>query len=814
MMDGMQLITQATHFSRLTKTTVPGSFDVLKQVADDGDPLAQLKVGEMLLNGVRGAGGVAKNAKLALSYFKKSAEQGNGNAMYYVGWLCEQGGDGIKVDVKTADYYYRESERTGNPVAWFRRFYMHLRNGDRIPDELHAQIVQWFHSTNSENWNDQDLFCLGELHRLGLFCDKESELAIEYYKLSAGRGNSEAWNSLACIYKEQGNNKDAFACFNSAAHQGNAVALNKLGEMYKKGLGIEQDNRAAFRCYKQSAKQGNADGQYHLGVAYLKGHGVERNEKRAFEYIELSANQGHPDAQSQLRSMYLAGLGGVKQSYQQGMELLQLSADQGSKVAYQALAKVHLYGLGVPENTEKAIEYWKCSNGLSQDHEMSEDALMSVIDMVDDWNQFFVGWMHLNGKINGADKDKALMYIETSANQGNADAQYFIWNEDKRTHRHYLELSANQGHAVAQCELGQQMKNRLEDDDVEGRKIPMDYIKRSADQGYIEAQYYIGRGAIAHPSVDDKERLRYLTLSADRGHASAAYVLAGKYDKSGQYDLAFKYFQISANNGNTLAQYMLGYYFLNGQGVMRSEKDAFKYFHLSAGQGNAPAQCYLGMLYEKAGDKKNARIYFTSSAIQHNADALYRLGCLSGDREKIQYFQAAADRGQLDACSALGQAYLKGSMAVEKDEHRAFGYFKRSAQQGNAEGMYHSALMMKMGVGVEQNSAKADKLFGELFDHFQKRPPANAQESCLLAGLYFRGFGTSQNTEQGLFYLRQSLQDGFVQAQYEYGMFCLNSEEQSIQAEGREYLELAAKQGHKGAQNKLKPSRNAWDSWW
>ncbi|KAF9343093.1 hypothetical protein BGX26_006274, partial [Mortierella sp. AD094] len=49
-----------------------------------------------------------------------------------------------------------------------------------------------------------------------------------------------------------------------AANQGNAVALNNLGEMYQYGKGVPQDYSKAMEWYLKAAKQGHASAQYKI----------------------------------------------------------------------------------------------------------------------------------------------------------------------------------------------------------------------------------------------------------------------------------------------------------------------------------------------------------------------------------------------------------------------------------------------------------------------------------------------------------------------------------------------------------------------
>jgi hypothetical protein len=64
----------------------------------------------------------------------------------------------------------------------------------------------------------------------------------------------------------------------------------------------------------------------------------------------------------------------------------------------------------------------------------------------------------------------------------------------------------------------------------------------------------------------------------------------------------FKYFKLSADKGNSFAQYDVGICYYHGKGVDHDPKEAFKYFNLSAKQRNKKTILFLRSkeLYEFA----------------------------------------------------------------------------------------------------------------------------------------------------------------------------------------------------------------------
>jgi TPR repeat protein len=68
----------------------------------------------------------------------------------------------------------------------------------------------------------------------------------------------------------------------------------------------------AVKWYTLAAKQGDADAQYHLGQMYRKGEGVQQDYETAVNWYTLAAEQGNVDALFNLGAMYDFGTGVLK----------------------------------------------------------------------------------------------------------------------------------------------------------------------------------------------------------------------------------------------------------------------------------------------------------------------------------------------------------------------------------------------------------------------------------------------------------------------------------------------------------------------
>ena len=79
-------------------------------------------------------------------------------------------------------------------------------------------------------------------------------------------------------------------------------------------------------------------------------------------------------------------------------------------------------------------------------------------------------------------------------------------------------------------------------------------------------------------------------------HAAVMGKCSDAYDKK-DYETARREWEPLAKDGNSSAQFNLGYMYFRGQGVLQNNETAVKWWRLAAEQGNADAQYNLGVMY-------------------------------------------------------------------------------------------------------------------------------------------------------------------------------------------------------------------------
>jgi TPR repeat protein len=133
--------------------------------------------------------------------------------------------------------------------------------------------------------------------------------------------------------------------------------------------------------------------------------------------------------------------------------------------------------------------------------------------------------------------------------------------------------------------------------------------------------------SVAFERRDFATALRLLRPLADQGNAIAQFILGVMYDNGKgvpQNDAeAMKWYRAAADRGETNAQCNLGTMYLTGQGVPQDYAEALKWYRKAADQGNASAQFNLGKMYDNGQgvpqDYVQAHLWLDLAASQFSA---------------------------------------------------------------------------------------------------------------------------------------------------------------------------------------------------
>jgi len=114
------------------------------------------------------------------------------------------------------------------------------------------------------------------------------------------------------------------------------IAAYRLGWIYKKGKGVEQNYKKAAEYFQHLVDNGLSAGQYSLANMYKNGQGVKQDYTKAAILFQKAANQGHTYSRTNLASLYISGQG-VKVDKVKAYQLLTKSVEEGDNVAQHSL---------------------------------------------------------------------------------------------------------------------------------------------------------------------------------------------------------------------------------------------------------------------------------------------------------------------------------------------------------------------------------------------------------------------------------------------------------------------------------------------
>lgn len=286
----------------------------------------------------------------AFTYFSKSANNGNADAMLYLGKIYLNGYETTKQDKVKAIDWITKSATQGNAPA--EQFLADLYYTGNYIKQDYAQALKWFlKSAENKNANAQEK--LGEIYLNGYGTKIDYSEAAKWFELSVKQGNSDAELNLGYLYNNgygvvQDYNK-ALSLYLESAAKDNSTANYNIGILYENGFGVAQDYKKALDYYQKAADKSSPDAEYALGNLYYTGHGVAKDNKKAAHLFVAASKGGSTDAPAILKVMYESKI----------------------SFSYIDLADMYYYGFGVKKNLASAKNYYQRSANSGDEYAKS-----------------------------------------------------------------------------------------------------------------------------------------------------------------------------------------------------------------------------------------------------------------------------------------------------------------------------------------------------------------------------------------------------------------------------------------------------------
>lgn len=252
-----------------------------------------------------------------------------------------------------------------------------------------------------------------ESDRITIVKEDETKKFRHWREKASDYSNKEAQYTLATMYQAlsvrkyvEGDNAEcehyaglAIQWYWTAMRTRHPDALQKLVDIYVKGIGTDKYSDAAVEVYRQGIREGCVDAfwamgdvcaerrgdwrsgyseydaaawyekamkrssviaKYKLANILFEGRGIDTNCERALNLYKRAAKQGCAEAKCKLGDLYATGHRVVEKNYERAIQWYDNAAGQGYAEAQYKLGEIYEKGLGLEKpELEKALELYQ-----------------------------------------------------------------------------------------------------------------------------------------------------------------------------------------------------------------------------------------------------------------------------------------------------------------------------------------------------------------------------------------------------------------------------------------------------------------------
>lgn len=534
---------------------------------------------------------------------------------------------------------------------------------------------------------------------VGLFYDKGYAVnpnylvAFNWYYRAAMKGNAFSQNSLGLLYLSgrgvKKNYTAAMIWFQKSAENEYSPAFYQLGKIYYLGLGIEKDFTKAFYWYKKSADLNYAAAQYTISFMYKNGEGCEMNNLKAYYWIEKSAENGYEDAYYIVGQSYLEGIC-YEVNYEKAYKYLSKGYEACDLNCIESLADMYLKGLYVDKDVKKALELYNLSidygsfelyfkvGKIYEDEKLINEAV-DVYELGHAQGDLKctqrLGVMYYNGEGVKRDLNKAISYMEIAAEKKAPHAMYVLGVA-------YLRLNKFK-------EKTEEISKKLF---LEAYKLKSPYA--------AEYLAFISLNEYAEGKEINKDKLlEYIDFGSESGLPESIFQYGYIYENGivveKDYEKAYYYYSLCAENDYTKAMNKLGEWYLRGKFVKQDIDLAVRWYERCAEKNDIESMEKLIDIYENSIGGRNEEIralYYVFKLI--DVDALkgkckLAYYCFKGIGIEIDYNKGYEILSEIEDIDEGTANNLKANLAIKDiiqlDKDEIIDLLLKGIDCGNSE---------------------------------------------------------------------------------------------------------------------------------
>ncbi|MDI9819099.1 MULTISPECIES: tetratricopeptide repeat protein [unclassified Legionella] len=614
-------------------------------------------------------------------------------------------------------------------------------------------------------------FELGQLYHYGVVVAKNPQQAITYYQLAATQQDVRAEYNLGILYLEGQtdpvNYQQGINWLIDAAFKGNAYAQYALANIYEKGFKDPNGKMIVYPNIEQAMAMYYLASANHYGPAeyrlaeYFARHqkgdlsvAAKRNRTKLIKRLYQGAvNNGVVEASLPLAFYQAMDEDPEKQLH--AFEVAKKEAQAGNGNAALLLGIMFERGIAVPANPVESL-YWY------------QQAAMSPV------SAFILGTYYSQGIGVNQDLEKGKSLLQQAADEGFSYANLnlaVLKHEVGENFFPELNKARQAGNSTAGLLMADYFLSQADDPDKmrQAREIYQDFAERGDKEGQLKLAYLYDKGLGGQ--VDSELAAKWYGLAADQGQPIAQYLLGqlyqlGKIGKKPDYDEARKWYAASESNYPKSAV-ALGFIY---DTVDDDYQKAHKNYQLAAEKNNKVGQFNLALIYEDGKgvpvDYAKAKVLYSKAAESGHKKSMTQLADLyfhglAGDKrdeqQALYWYKKAAELGDGDALYKLGLLSETG-VATKLDFVNAVNYYQQAASKGNEKAKLALARMHQYGLGVSKDNQKAAELYKELAAN------NNTYAQYQLGVIYFDGINGEHKPDEGKRLLQQASANGSQQA--------------------------------------------------
>lgn len=543
--------------------------------AKEGDAVSQYKIGKLYQD--KGASWDVLEA--GFSWLKKSADQGNVEAMTALGWAYV-GGIGVQEDWAAARELFEKAAKKGNADAetylgWFYDAGEVVDKDREMAKRLYNSALKKGNQFAAKRLADLD-------NPASLTPDKVQEFQNDLRQAERGdrRGQVNVGVDYLLGIGVAPDVKKAEKWFKKALDQGSTTASYNLGWLYYEApKGIKRNYEEAVRLLTVAAKAGEDCAQQMLGICYLLGRGTIKNPTEAVNWLRKAVNQGERFAQYQLGECYLNGWG-TERNVDEAFALFKKSAEKNTTRSLYLMGYCYEKGLGVPSNLENALEWYRkaAQHGVLPAM-ASLDRLKGLTAVYDDARlgnvnaERIMGLNYYSGDILGQNYAEAAKWFREGADKNDPVSLMglaHLYEEGKGVQKDMLQAGV--------------LSKRLLDLEDEDTKDAAAVIYSSAVKELAQ--------------LDGNEASALFHVAAEMGDERAMRLYVASQKGKSNFKAAIPYMKVLAQKEDGVPYMkMLGKAYETGDGVAKSPSMAASFYRKAADLGDAESKLDLALLY-------------------------------------------------------------------------------------------------------------------------------------------------------------------------------------------------------------------------